>query len=178
MDGHVLEPSTSGRARCRACGATIAKGELRLGERVPNPFAEDGGETTQWYHPRCGALRRPEVYLAATERAEAAAPADLVAAARAGVAHHRLPRIDGLERAPTGRARCRSCRETISKGAWRIRLVIFDDSRFQPMGFVHASCAREYFGTDALDDHLRAFGPELPEEERAVAQREIRADSA
>ena len=29
------------RGRCRGCGDKIEKGALRLGERLPNPFAED-----------------------------------------------------------------------------------------------------------------------------------------
>ena len=50
---HVFEPAPTGRAKCRGCGRAIAKGELRFGERLPNPFAE--GEMTLWFHPLCAA---------------------------------------------------------------------------------------------------------------------------
>ena len=62
---HVLEPASSGRAKCRGCGVAIKKGELRLGERLPNPFAE--GEMTHWYHPVCAAYKRPETFLEVAE---------------------------------------------------------------------------------------------------------------
>ena len=60
---HSIEPATSGRAKCRGCGRPIDKGELRLGERLPNPYAE--GEMTLWFHPTCAAYKRPEALLEA-----------------------------------------------------------------------------------------------------------------
>jgi len=55
---HVIEAAKSGRAACRTCKEPIAKGELRLGEEVPNQFA--GGETTHvWHHLACAAKKRP-----------------------------------------------------------------------------------------------------------------------
>ena len=121
---HTIEPATSGRARCRGCGKAIAKDELRLGERLPNPFATEG-EMTLWFHLWCGVYKRPEVFLAVaeTDSPEVQNLDDMLAAARFGEGHRRVSRIDGVERSPTGRARCRSCRELIAKDAWRIRLV-------------------------------------------------------
>jgi hypothetical protein len=147
----VLEPAPTGRARCRACGEPIAKGELRLGDVFESPFAEDA-TTTQWYHPACAAHKRPDVVVAALQdRAERVdGGAALLATARQGVALRRLPRIDGAERAPTGRASCRACKKRIAKDAWRIRLVFFDQGRFDASGFVHATCAAAYFGTTDL----------------------------
>ena len=105
---HVIEPATSARAKCRGCGERIAKDELRLGEKLPNPFAE--GEMTHWYHVTCGAYRRPEAMLEAMETNTAALEDHdrLRAEAERGIAHRRLPRVNGAQRAPTGRARCRS----------------------------------------------------------------------
>src|SRR5688572_17072303 len=159
--GHVLEPATSGRAKCRACQRPIAKGELRFGERLPNPFAE--GEMTLWFHLACGAYRRPEPFL---ETLEAAAPLvedaeQLAAAARQGRDHRRLPRLSGAERAPTGRAACRSCRAPIEKGTWRIPLLFYEDGRFQPSGSVHARCSAAYFETIDVIPLIRHFAPEL-----------------
>jgi poly(ADP-ribose) polymerase-like protein len=60
---HSIEPATSGRAKCRGCGRPIDKGELRLGEQLPNPYAE--GEMTLWFHPTCAAYKRPEALIEA-----------------------------------------------------------------------------------------------------------------
>ncbi len=163
----LLELAPTGRARCRGCQQPIAKGERRVGDRFASPFADDS-ETTHWYHPLCAAYKWPEVLLAALELGIAAAPDDaaLATAAQAGVAHRRLPRIDGAERASSGRAACRACREPIAAHSWRIRLAIFDTGRYQPAGFVHARCAAAYFELPAADRgellaRVRHFTPDL-----------------
>jgi len=158
--GHVIEPAASGRAKCRGCGVAIAKDELRFGERQPNAFGD--GEMTLWLHLRCAAYKRPEPLLETLpdypDLTEAGA---LRAIAEDGVAHRRLPRVDGASRAPTGRARCRSCRETIDKDAWRIDLVFFEGYRFQPSGYIHAACAADYLDTTDVIDRIRHFSPKL-----------------
>jgi poly(ADP-ribose) polymerase-like protein len=156
---HVIETASSGRAKCRGCDQKIAKDELRFGERQPNAFGE--GEMTLWFHPRCAAYKRPEPFLEAVAAHPEAGFEDLAAAARFGIAHRRVPRINGAERAPTGRARCRKCRELIEKDEWRIALVFFEEFRFDPGGFVHARCARDYFETTDLLDRLGHFSPDL-----------------
>ncbi|HEU4616601.1 MAG TPA: hypothetical protein VFV10_01095 [Gammaproteobacteria bacterium] len=167
---HVIEFAASGRAKCRGCDKKIAKGELRFGERLPNAFGE--GEATLWFHLRCAAYKRPETFLealaAGDEAAAVAAVPDkdeLRACAELGAAHRRLPRVARADRAPTGRARCRHCRELIEKGQWRIGLEFFEEYRFEPSGFVHARCAHEYLGTTQIADRLRHFNPDLPDEE-------------
>ena len=161
---HLLEPATSGRAKCRGCGQTIARGELRFGETLPNPFAE--GETTIWFHPLCAAYKRPEPLLE-TLAASTTGVTELEQAARASLAHRRLPRIDGAERAPSGQAKCRHCKEPIAKGTWRIRLVYFEEVRFSAGGFVHLACRKTYFETDDVLERLLRFSPELSDEERS-----------
>jgi hypothetical protein len=163
---HVFEPASSGRAKCRGCGQAIARGELRFGERLPNPFAE--GEMTLWFHPLCAAYKRPEAVLLALGEAPAAvadAPA-LEQAARGSAAHRRLPRIDGAERAPSGQAKCRSCKQKIERGVWRVRLVFFEEGRFMPGGFVHLDCRSEYFERDDILAPLLHFSRGLNDEER------------
>ncbi len=161
---HTIEPASSGRAKCRSCDQPIAKGELRFGERQPNAFGD--GEMTLWFHLPCGAYSRPEPFLeaqgAASSEAQDGALAD---AARFGVAHRRVPRLRGAERASSGRAHCRSCRELIGKGEWRLALVFFEDYRFNPGGYIHARCARAYFETDHLLDRIRHYSPELGDAE-------------
>ena len=170
---HTIEPASSGRAKCRGCGERIAKGELRLGERLPNPFAD--GEMTHWFHLVCAAYKRPEPLLEAMgTTTEALADRDwLESEATRGIAHRRLPRVDGAQRAPTGRARCRSCRERIDKGAWRIALVYYQEGRFEPSGSIHTRCARAYFETADVIGRLKRFSPELGEEELAELGAEL-----
>ena len=40
MSEHSFEVAPSGRSKCRGCGDAIARGEVRFGERLPNPFGE------------------------------------------------------------------------------------------------------------------------------------------
>jgi hypothetical protein len=163
---HTIEPASSGRAKCRSCDRPIAKGELRFGERQPNAFGD--GEMTLWFHLPCGAYSRPEPFLEAHGAAPPeAADERLVEAARFGIAHRRVPRLHGAERASSGRAHCRSCRELIGKGEWRLALVFFEDYRFNPGGYVHARCARSYFETADLLDRIRHFSPALDDAEVA-----------
>jgi hypothetical protein len=44
-------------------------------------------------------------------------------------------------------------------------LVFFEEYRFQPSGFIHAGCAREYFETTDLIERVRSFSPNLTLEE-------------
>ena len=160
---HTIEAAKTGRAKCRGCGQPIAAGTLRFGERVPNPFAEDGNETTLWYHVACAAYMRPEAFLetlpATAETIEGRA--DLEREAALGVAHRRLPRATAAGRAPSGRAACRHCKTPIDKGAWRIALMYYDEGRFAPSGFIHIGCAREYLETTDVIGRVRHFSPGL-----------------
>lgn len=160
---HVIERARSGRAKCRGCGRPIPSGDWRLGERVPNAFADEGSETTLWYHPTCGALMRPEPFLDALAGSTDGLPDRewLEREARLGVVHRRLPRAATVARAPSGRAACRACREPIAKDEWRIALKYYEDGRFVASGFIHLRCAARYFETTDLIDRLRYLSPEL-----------------
>jgi hypothetical protein len=172
---HVIEKAASGRARCRGCGERIAAGELRFGESLPNPFAE--GETFHWFHPECGALKRPEPFLEALASAGADGPLPerdrIEAEAHRGLEHPRLARITGAERDPSGRAQCRHCREKIDKGAWRIALVFWEEGRFSPAGSIHVACAGGYFGTNDVAARLARFSPGLTGAELQEIQEEL-----
>ena len=172
---HIIERAPTGRSKCRGCDQKIAAGLQRFGERVPNPFAEDGAETTHWFHLMCAAFKRPEPLLetltATTEPVEAREI--LEREAKLGVDHRRLPRVNTVERATTGRAACRSCKEPIEKGRWRISLVYYEDGRFVPSGFIHAGCAREYFETTEILPRVKHFSPALSDEELAEIRVEL-----
>ena len=163
---HLFESAVSGRSKCRGCGQPVPRGELRFGERLANPFAD--GEMTLWFHPACAAYKRPEALLRALAETTATIPdrEELERAAQASLAHRRLPRIDGAERAPGGQATCRSCRERIERGTWRVRLVFFEEGRFAPSGYVHLACRQAYFeGHDVLKRVLH-FSPALDDADR------------
>ena len=134
---------------------------------------------TLWFHLPCGAYSRPEPFLEAHAAAPPEAQAQpLAEAARFGLAHRRVPRLHGAERASSGRAHCRSCRELIGKGDWRLPLVFFEDYRFNPGGYVHARCARGYFETADLLDRIRHFSPALDDAEVAEVGAAIAAGPA
>lgn len=170
---NFFEPAASGRSKCRGCAQAIVQGELRFGERLPNPFAE--GETTVWFHPACAAYKRPEPLLEALGETAVAVPdrETLERTARASLAHRRLPRIDGAEPSPGAQARCRSCREPIARGSWRIRLVYWEEGRFAPGGFVHLACRKTYFETDDVLDRVLRFSRDLSADEREELKRAL-----
>jgi hypothetical protein len=163
---HVIEPASSGRAKCRGCGKNIARGELRFGERLPNIFGE--GDMTLWFHLACGAYKRPQCFLDALRATPGIGDtATLEAAARSGLEHRRLPRVDGAQRSPSGRSHCRHCRDLIEKDSWRIKLVYYEEGRFEPGGCVHVKCVPAYFETYEILDRIAHFSPELTQEDLA-----------
>jgi len=175
---HVIETAASGRSKCRGCGERIEAGGLRFGESLPNPFAD--GEMTHWFHLDCAAYKRPEPFLPTLEaRTEPVEGAErLIEEAKRGLAHPRVSRINGAERASSGRAECRSCRSPIAKGAWRIALVFYEDGRFAPAGFVHVPCARTYFETTDVIPRMKRFAPALTEADWTSIAAELAAPNA
>ena len=184
---HVIEPATSGRAKCRGCGEKIAKDELRFGEVTENPYGD--GDRTFWFHPVCGAYKRPDPFIEAMAATlvEDGSVADLEAIetpaargetiawlrdqSRVGLNHPLLPRIDGAGRAPTGRAHCRRCREPIDKDDWRIGLVYYDEGYFSPSGFIHVGCWRGYFEDEERAGVEGDGEPEAPAGEEGDGER-------
>lgn len=164
MTKHTIEPASSGRAKCRGCDEKIAKGELRLGERLPNPFS-DKQDMTHWFHLKCAAYKRPETWLETINEHQeivgASLRSELASIADEGTAHKRLSRVNGGQRASSGRAKCRHCRESISKGTMRISLVFYEDGRFNPSGYIHPACAAEYLGTKDVVNRVHHFSPDL-----------------
>ena len=170
---NVFEPAASGRSKCRGCSATIARGELRFGERLPNPFAD--GEMTIWFHPLCAAYKRPEPLLQGLTETTVAVPdcERLEGVAQKQLAQRRLPRINGAERAPSSQAKCRFCREPIERGSWRIRLVFYEEGQFAPGGFVHLACHRGYFEARDILGPLLHFSPALGDADREELERRV-----
>lgn len=130
---------------------------------------------TIWFHPACAAYKRPEPLLQAlAETSEKMPERDrLERAARGQLAHRRLPRISGAERAASGQAKCRHCRKPIERGNWRIRLVFYEEGQFSPGGFVHLDCRKDYFETEDIADPVFHFSPDLSDDEREELKRAL-----
>ncbi len=160
-----LELAATGRARCRACNAAVPRGALRFGEQLPNPFNDK--PTWYWYHIECAALRRSSSALPVFETLgqRTTVEPDLTLAVTRGAANPRLERLMALERAPSGRAKCRACEQLIVKGHLRFPLQIFDSGRFTPIGYIHDICQLAYCGAELDPMRAAALGVGTPEVE-------------
>jgi hypothetical protein len=174
---HIIEPASSGRSKCRGCAKPIASGTFRFGERLPNPFAD--GEMILWFHPACAAYKRPEPFLQTLGEMIEAIPdrERLERIAQQNLTQRRLPRIDGAERSPGRMAKCRHCRTPIERGAWRIRLVFYEEGMFTPGGFLHLSCRNDYFEAHDVMDQVLHFSSDLSDDERTELRRASDSDS-
>ncbi len=144
---HKIEPSRSNRSRCRSCRRTIDKGALRLGVMIEGPF----GQGYLWHHLSCAAKRRfedvEEAYQAQAWEQGVEVPdlGELRAlseqAVEAKAARKLAPYV---ERAPSGRSKCKHCEGLIEKGELRVvllREVVFGRQvRGTPIN-VHTRCA-------------------------------------
>lgn len=157
----VIETARSGRSSCRGCGTKILRGELRFGESLPNPYSE--GEAQVWFHLICAACMRPDKLepVLAAYRDSIDEREWMQRAVGRGLSHQRLTRLARAERAPSGSAHCRQCRDLISKGSWRLALQMFEEGRMQPIGTIHAQCAQSYFGTADIMDRVQRLTPNL-----------------
>lgn len=133
---------------------------------------------TLWFHPACAAFKRPESLLRALGETPGQVPEReaLERAARGSLAQRRIPRVDGAERSPSGQAKCRSCHQTIARGSWRIRLVLYEGGRFSPGGYVHLACRKAYFETNEVLEQILHFSPDLSDDEREELERAYLAD--
>ena len=145
---------------------------------MPNPFGD--GEMTLWFHPACAAYKRPEPFLQVLEETGENLPdrLKLEETSQRCLAHRRLPRIDGAERAPSRQAKCRHCREPIERGSWRIRLVFYEEGLFTAGGFIHLSCSSAYFETSDVRDQVLHFSPDLSSDEREELRRGFESPSS
>jgi len=172
---HLIEEAKSGRAGCRTCRKPIAKGELRFGEEVENQFA-DGGETThRWHHLSCAAGSKTDE-LRATLAGYVGIPDEQRAELERLMADadaKKPPPYPHADKAPTGRAKCQGCGETIAKGEVRVaveREIERGMTVTKGAGYLHPRCAAAYVeqngGThEELTEALRANTRDLSEQE-------------
>src|SRR5579862_6059791 len=120
-----VEIAPSGRAACRGCKQTIAKGLPRFAEETANQFSEEGGVSYRYWHLACAAPKMANELVAALTGFEGVI--DDRAALDALIAEHLRPESPYAERASSGRAKCRACDETLKKGELRVAFErVFD----------------------------------------------------
>lgn len=145
---NMIEEAKSGRASCRTCKKTIAKGELRLGVEVVTQFSDT--PSMQWHHLPCAAGKL------AGELKDAMAAFDgeipdreeldkkIAEAMKKGAAKPAgFPYID---KAPTGRAKCMQCEEAIAKDSFRVAVEREIDTGAmvtRGAGYLHPKCVAE-----------------------------------
>lgn len=174
---HVVELAKTSRSKCRGCRNGIEKGTVRVGVAVPNAFGS--GEQLQFFHAICAAERRSEatqeLFAGESELFDPEEATLLRELCALGALHPRWTRVTSLERDPSGRAKCRHCREPIDKGGLRLTLEFAEEGMVNAAGFLHPRCAAEYLGSTArlaerleranvaaeLLDELRAEAPEF-----------------
>jgi hypothetical protein len=155
-----IEAAPSGRASCRGCKEAIAKGVLRFAEEYPNPFSEDGGMATRYWHLACAATKLANELRPVLAAYEGAIDSQERASVEALVETHARPDPPYGERAGSGRARCRACDVTIKKGELRIAFERVFESPMGPqkgMAYAHPGCLGRYLerekerGREALE---------------------------
>jgi hypothetical protein len=159
MANHI-EEAKSGRASCRTCKKTIAKGELRLGVEVANQFSDS---TVQWHHLACAASKLP----AELKEALAGYPGDVPDREALDKAiDETIKKGTGkpggfpyIDHAPTGRAKCMQCEEAIEKGSLRVAVEREIDTGAmvtRSAGYLHPKCVAENLDNvgGSLDDFI------------------------
>jgi poly [ADP-ribose] polymerase len=145
---HTIEIAKSGRAGCRSCRQPIAKGELRFGEETPNAFGEPGDTSYRWHHMKCAATKLPDELRQALPSFTGEVPGrDELEKLMSEAEANKPPPFPHADRAPTGRAKCQGCGETITKDALRVA-VERDIERGMTVtkgaGYLHPACAAAY----------------------------------
>lgn len=145
---NVIEEAKSGRASCRTCKKTIAKGELRFGEEAPNAFGDT--PSMRWHHMTCAAEKLPAELKAAMDTHPDPIPnrADLDKAMADALKGGRSKPggFPYLDRAPTGRAKCMQCEEPIGKDTIRVAVEREIEVNGMPQrgaGYLHPKCVVE-----------------------------------
>lgn len=170
--GHVIEEARSARAKCRKCKQPIAKGELRFGEEVPNPFAAEAQTSHRYYHLSCAAAACPvelgetlAAYVGPVPEREA-----LELQISEGKKRQKPRTFPYAERAPSGRSRCLVCGEPIEKNELRIaveREIETGGFVTRGAGYLHVRCGPEHAGETSLLAEIKAHSPALSAEEIA-----------
>src|SRR5450432_1925727 len=143
---NVIEEAKSGRASCRTCKKPIAKGELRLGVEVTTQFSDT--PSMAWHHLLCSAGKLPAELKEAMDAYDGDIPnkpaLDKAMGESIKKGHAKPGAFPYVDRAPTGRAKCMQCEETIAKDSFRVAVEReVDTGTFvtRGPGYLHPKCA-------------------------------------
>jgi hypothetical protein len=175
----MIEAARSSRSRCRTCRTKIDKGKLRLGILLEGPY----GTGYLWHHLTCAAKRRiDDVEAAYAEEAwtEGLQVPDLeelrklkVKAEEAKANKKLAPYV---ERAPSGRSKCKHCGELIEKDSWRVALlreVSFGNQvRSAPVN-VHPACVAAELQAEDCATEPEGFDQALHANSRGVEPADV-----
>jgi hypothetical protein len=177
----VLERARSSRSSCKACKKPIQKDKFRLGILIEGPF----GPGYLWHHLTCAARRRfddvQQAYAEAPKPLDPELPPleelkqNLEVEEKKKAEKKEAPYV---ERAKTGRSKCRVCDQMIGEGEWRVILLrsveFYNQKREGPIN-VHPRCVKAALESpDSVtqkDDLIQALktNSELPESDLADA---------
>jgi Poly(ADP-ribose) polymerase and DNA-Ligase Zn-finger region len=145
---NLIEEAKSGRASCRTCKKSIAKGELRLGVETVTQFSDT--PSMQWHHLSCAAGKLPAELKEALDAFSGTVPdrAELDTAMADAIkkGNAKPGGFPYADRAPTGRAKCMQCEAAIAKDTFRVAVEReVDTGTFvtRGAGYLHPKCAVE-----------------------------------
>lgn len=178
---HMIESAKSGRASCRSCKQTIAKGDLRFGEEVPNQFAA-GEMTYSWHHLPCAAQKKPSALKLALDTTDVDIPdkPSLLETIENNAKNEKPSTYPFADHAPTSRASCLACGEKLEKGSLRVAVEEeMDAGAFmrKQAKYLHPGCAVEHTGEDfdELMEKLTANSINLKSSELEVLREQMQA---
>ena len=164
---YLLESARSSRSKCRTCRRKIDKDTLRLGILLEGPF----GTGYLWHHLTCAARRRLEDVEAAYEQQAFADGLQVPPLAelqalkeKAEQARAERKELPYVERAPSGRSKCKNCGKAIDQDALRVvlaREVSFGNQvRATPIN-VHPECVHAELESEDCMTEVEGFEAQL-----------------
>lgn len=164
---YLIESARSSRSKCRTCRRKIDKGTLRLGILLEGPF----GTGYLWHHLTCAARRRLEDVEAAYEQQAFADGLQVPPLAelqalkeKAEQARAERKELPYMERAPSGRSKCKNCGKAIDQDALRVvlaREVSFGNQvRATPIN-VHPECVHAELESEDCMTEVDGFEAQL-----------------
>lgn len=175
--GNTIEVSPSGRAKCRGCKETVAKGDVRFAESYDSAFSD--GESFRYYHLLCAAKKLPALVKPALaaytgpleNKAEVEKAIEDAMKKGKGSAAAPFPHADI---AANGRAKCMLCSETLEKGKVRVaveREVETPMGSRKGAGYLHPGCALAW--AEEQGDDAVAFGEAVLENSAHLPEAEL-----
>jgi len=123
---YKIEAARSSRSRCRTCRRKIDKDVLRLGILLEGPY----GTGYIWHHLNCAAKRKADDVVAAYEEQAweegvQVPPLEELKKLKEKAEEAKAKRKEApyVERAPSGRSKCKHCEQLIEKDALRVALL-------------------------------------------------------